>query len=372
MKSKMFAICSSVAALHLIVGGAVILGGCTGVQEDEPMPFGALVPGQDKTQEAAVVPETTPATTPETATEAETETVIVEPEKEEPVVADPIKEEPVKEEPVKVVPMKGDSPKASVKGDRKNDVEYVVQKGDSYWKIARMYGISTASLVAYNDIAPEKLRPGQKIMIPASGKKVAVKPAVKKQTVKVKKTYEPIPADGIYVVKKGDSFYKIAAKYGLTAKAIAEYNNLPLTKMLQINQKLKLPTKNATSAVTPVVPADSTTTVTTDVTPAPALDQTPAPAPAPVQDALPEVPTLDTTVVTPPPAAADTTVQQTTPPVPSAEEVKAAAMTEIVLDADTTVKDLVNSTGLSEAEIRKKNPDIPADGTIKAGTTIKY
>lgn len=380
MKSKMFAICSSVAALHLIVGGAVILGGCTGVQEDEPMPFGAYVPPQPKTETAAEPAVEPAATETETTEETVVDEPIVEPAGKDDSVVEPAVEptvEPevtpaVKGDTPKTIPVKGDTPETA-KAIRANDVEYIVKKGDSYWKIAKMYGISTATLVAYNDIAPEKLRPGQKIMIPASGKKVTQKVAVKPQ-VKVKKSYAPIPADGIYVVQKGDSFYKIAVKFGLRAKDIAEYNNIPLTKTLQVNQKLKLPRKDAAQPA----PQDAQP-VLEDAQPAP-QDTVPAEKETqgtdytlPSEVVAPEAETIDVPKGGDVVAAPDLTEVADAPSaVQTAEDVKTAAMTEAVLESDTTLEELVKNSGLSEAEIRQKNPDIPADGVIKAGTTIKY
>ena len=43
---------------------------------------------------------------------------------------------------------------------------YEVKSGDSYWKISRSYGISVAELMALNDTSSDKLRIGQKILVP--------------------------------------------------------------------------------------------------------------------------------------------------------------------------------------------------------------
>lgn len=43
---------------------------------------------------------------------------------------------------------------------------YTVQQGDSYWKIARRYGVSAAELMSLNDTASDKLAIGQKILVP--------------------------------------------------------------------------------------------------------------------------------------------------------------------------------------------------------------
>lgn len=312
MKRKMIAVCTSIAALHLVIGGAVMLGGCTGVQEDEPMPRGARIPRQTvkpaeftETQNPpALVPETAPATnTPA----VETPVVVDTPAVETPVVVEPpVVEVPAKPVPAPVVkaPQKGDAAPAKKIPHRANDIEYVVKKNDTYWGIARKFGVSMRDLEAYNAIPAKKLRPGMKIVIPATGKKIT-KPVVRKNSVKVKKSYAPIPADGIYIVKKNDSFSKIASKFGLRAADIAEYNNLPLSKAIQPNQKLKLPPRRKSSAKNAAKPA-----VKDAVAPATAPANTPAvqPAdltePAPLDEQKPAAPAADTTAPAAPAAPA--------------------------------------------------------------------
>lgn len=383
MKSKMFVICSSVAALHLVIGGAVMLGGCTGVQEDEPMPMGAYVPRQPKAKPEipAVQPE---AQTPETA-EANPETVIVEPE---PAPAPVVPEEKPEVKPVEkgqpaAAPQKGDSPAKTKKPLRANDIQYTIQKGDSYWKIARKFGVATNDLVAYNTIPPAKLRPGQKIMIPASGKKITKPAAVKKTVVKVKKTYAPIPADGIYVVQKGDSYDKIARKFGLRAKDIAEYNNLSLNKYLQVNQKLKLPPRSgaaaqpaapAQPAVTeaapiPVDPAGPAAPTTNTTPPEITAPDVPAAIPAPVIPAQPDAPAATATEA---PATEASAAPAAAPAASLPASSANTAMTSETISEDTTLAALAKAYDFTEAEIRAKNPWIPADGTIKKGSTILF
>jgi LysM repeat protein len=337
------------------------------VEEDEPMPNGAFLPQQK--QEAVAAETAEPANTTEAVPEIVEEVVTVPEEKSEPEIIEPVVPvQPEKAQPEKAQPEKGGSPAAAVK-ERKNDVEYTVKKGDSYWKIAKNFGISTAALVAYNEIPPEKLRPGQKIMIPATGKKVTAKAPAANAKVSVKKTYAPIPANGIYVVQKGDSFYKIAMKFGLRAKDIADYNNLPLTKMLQVNQKLKLPAKGAAKPVE--APAKTE----------PAAPAVPAETPAVPAEAsgLGEVaePVLDTEVPAVPVNTAAPVLDEV-PESPEMSKAKAAleedkkiAADEMICNEATTVQELSQSLGITEEDLRKKNPGLPADGKIVIGTTIK-
>jgi membrane-bound lytic murein transglycosylase D len=44
-------------------------------------------------------------------------------------------------------------------------VQYVVQRGDSLWKIARKYNVKVNDLKSWNDLASSNIRPGQSIRI---------------------------------------------------------------------------------------------------------------------------------------------------------------------------------------------------------------
>ena len=54
--------------------------------------------------------------------------------------------------------------------------------------------------------------------------------------------YEKDSTEEIYVVKKGDSLYKIAGKYNITVEDIKNYNDLK-SNLLSIGQTLKIPSK---------------------------------------------------------------------------------------------------------------------------------
>lgn len=54
---------------------------------------------------------------------------------------------------------------------------YVVQKGDSLFSIAKKFGISFATLAAFNNITnPDKIQAGQKLKLPKAGDVVVTVP----------------------------------------------------------------------------------------------------------------------------------------------------------------------------------------------------
>jgi len=110
-----------------------------------------------------------------------------------------------------------------------------VRKGESLSVIARRYKTSVNSIMAVNRIKSRNLiRAGQRLKIPTGKKFVSHK---KKQTLPVssanKKKLE-------YVVKKGDSLWKIASQFGTTVNVIRASNKLN-NKHLRIGQVLIIP-----------------------------------------------------------------------------------------------------------------------------------
>ena len=100
---------------------------------------------------------------------------------------------------------------SSVNPDNQNI--YKVQKGDTLYKIANMYGTTVDNLKSLNNLKSNTLSIGQELIVPSS------------QT--------------IYTVQKGDTLWAIARKYNITVDRIKSKNNLS-TNVLQIGQKLKI------------------------------------------------------------------------------------------------------------------------------------
>ena len=249
---------------------------------------------------------------------------------------------------------------------------YKVKKGDTLSAIAYKHGVRTRDLAACNNIsgkAMNNIRIGQELTIPEGGvynenrkpkrsaKKAAVKPA-KKSAKPAKKA--DLPADGIYVVKSGDSLDRIGRRYGVSAKAIAKENNIALTKVLQIGDKLRIPGKTAAPAKTTDTAAADNSATTSQV-------------PAVNSDEL--LNDLDANAGLENSSA--TTPAATAPAAAAASENTAAATTadpaqydSLEVPEDMTVEDFCSRNKVSVDVIRKLNPEIPADGKLKAGAYL--
>ena len=97
---------------------------------------------------------------------------------------------------------------------------YVVKKGDSLWSIAKKYNMTVDELKSINNLKSNLLSIGQRLKIKESNDN-----------------------QNIYIVKKGDTLYKIANMYGTTVDNLKALNNLK-NNNLSIGQKLIVPSKN--------------------------------------------------------------------------------------------------------------------------------
>lgn len=153
--------------------------------------------------------------------------------------------------------------------------EYVVKSGDTLGAIAYGNGCNIRQLKKLNGLQSDSLKVGQKLKVPAKGKAAAApKPApvksaavtpVKKNSVAPPEPKEPAveptptpepapeptpepapepPADSsvsTYTVQEGDDMTGVSIRFGVSASAIRELNNLPEDAQLKVGDVIKLP-----------------------------------------------------------------------------------------------------------------------------------
>lgn len=99
--------------------------------------------------------------------------------------------------------------------------EYIVKAGDTLYGISNQFGVSVVELSELNNLNGGQLIVGQKLLIPLQS---GTNPN----------------SSFIYTVKNGDSLYSIANIYGTTVEEIKKLNDLE-SKNLSIGQTLKIP-----------------------------------------------------------------------------------------------------------------------------------
>ncbi|MGB9791614.1 MAG: LysM peptidoglycan-binding domain-containing protein [Thermacetogeniaceae bacterium] len=100
---------------------------------------------------------------------------------------------------------------------------YVIKPGDTFFNLARRFGITVDALIAANPgVDPNNLQIGQTICIPA-----------------------PVPVPGcpgfIHIIRPGDTLYKLARQFGTSVEAILAANPGIDPNNLQIGQAICIP-----------------------------------------------------------------------------------------------------------------------------------
>ena len=108
---------------------------------------------------------------------------------------------------------------------------YVVQKGDTLYSIAKKYNLSVSDLISFNQLMSTTLTIGQTLSLSP------VSDIVMGSTC-FGQSYEE-PQYITHIVKRGDTLYSIAKKYGVSVDSILKLNDLS-NASLSIGQILKI------------------------------------------------------------------------------------------------------------------------------------
>jgi LysM repeat protein len=244
-------------------------------------------------------------------------------------------------------------------------IKYTVKSGDSFWKIARDYGVSKEELAAYNKMPLQKpLKTGAILMIPPGGAPVSPEKLASHGKVATGKAGATHPANGSYTVGSNDSLWKIAAKYNIKTDALAAANNIDPKKPLQVGQKLVIPETGANAvAAKATAPA---TKVATPKTAAKGADAGIAPVESVKATAGPSEEEKLLNELEGKPSSSNSAAGMNS----GASSSTTTYAEHEVSDGDT-VEDIAAMYGLRTDEIRKANPGLPADGKLKAPMTLK-
>lgn len=147
------------------------------------------------------------------------------------------------------------STNSSIETKSSSTISHTIKAGDTFSSVSRKYGVSVSSLIISNpSVKPSQIAIGQKLVIPrANSKAIASAPKAKETPVKPislssYKT-QTISTNGSYKVAKGDTFYGIAKKHGISLAALSSANPSVNPNKLKIGQTVNL-TKSASSSQT--------------------------------------------------------------------------------------------------------------------------
>ena len=113
-------------------------------------------------------------------------------------------------------PRAGSRPAALLKANA--GTPHTVQSGESLWEIARRFGVKVEELRTWNNLSGALIYPGQRLIVGVS----------------------PPEENNLYTVVKGDTLYSIARKFDLRAEELARQNNISLSTTLLTGMTLKI------------------------------------------------------------------------------------------------------------------------------------
>jgi LysM repeat protein len=103
---------------------------------------------------------------------------------------------------------------------------YVVQPDDNLFRIALRFNTTVEAIAEANGIAnPRLIRVGQTLTIPAGGGQ------------------QPPASGTTYVVQPGDNLFRIALRYNMSHRRLAEYNGITNPSNIYVGQVIQIPSQ---------------------------------------------------------------------------------------------------------------------------------
>lgn len=178
-----------------------------------------------------------------------------------------------------------------------SDSVHEVQTGDTLYSISKKYGVSVSAIQEANGFSDNGIKVGQKIKIPdatVSASATASAPAQTSKTVTASSNSPAVSessssaaaktsanSDGTYIVQKGETWFGISKKHGISVADLQKLNGVGSDAALKVGQKIKVPGgKNSVQTGTAIA--------STKTQPTPAKDSKTAKAPA-SQEKVPDL-----------------------------------------------------------------------------------
>lgn len=112
---------------------------------------------------------------------------------------------------------------------------YVVKRGDTLYSIARKLGTTVSALTQANRLTNAHfIRVGQVLVVSGT-------PSVASSTSSPSTSTSTSTSSKVYTVKKGDTLYSIAKRFGVTVHHLKQANNIGTTNLINVGQYLIIP-----------------------------------------------------------------------------------------------------------------------------------
>jgi LysM repeat protein len=112
---------------------------------------------------------------------------------------------------------------------------YVVQRGDTLFRIALNHGLTTQELAQANNIInPDFIYAGQVLTIPDGAD-------IDESEPPESTTATPQATESTYVVEPGDTLFRIASRFGLSTQVLAQANGISNPSLIYAGQTLIIP-----------------------------------------------------------------------------------------------------------------------------------
>ena len=134
------------------------------------------------------------------------------------------------------IPLSGNNNSSKSNTTNSSSGEYIVKAGDSWYRIAKKFGTTASKLAEINGKTVNAvIIPGEKLQIASSENTNS-------------SSGSAIMNSGEYTVKSGDSWYRIAKNYGISAIALAKANGRSLNNVILVGEKINIPSTTTSNS----------------------------------------------------------------------------------------------------------------------------
>ena len=125
---------------------------------------------------------------------------------------------------------------------------HTVKRGDTLYSLSQRYDLPVDELRRLNGLQGNTIKVGQQLIVGqrAEGAAPAPPPSPEEPPAAAGETQQAAPAEGDYTARPGDTFYTIAARYGLSADTLFALNDRR-TAPLEPGQAVHLPGQQRTT-----------------------------------------------------------------------------------------------------------------------------